>query len=82
MQVDVDVTYIHTNFGGRDLFNFGDIATFKSGHFSLSTHGLYIVHGHQKINQSESAQKNHACRCNVTCMHTKFGGRDHGLENM
>ena len=48
MQVGVDVTYIHTNFGGRELSGFGDIATFKNGQISLSTHGLY-VHGHQKI---------------------------------
>ena len=40
MQVGVDVTYMHTNFGGCDLSGFGDIATFKNGHFSLSTHGL------------------------------------------
>ena len=40
MQVGVDVTYMHTIFGGRDLSGFGDIATFKNGHFSLSTHGL------------------------------------------
>ena len=40
MPVGVDVTYMHTNFGGCDLFGFGDIATFKNGHFSLSTHGL------------------------------------------
>ena len=40
MQVGVDVTYMHTNFCERDLFSFGDIATFKNGHFSLSTHGL------------------------------------------
>ena len=40
MQVGVDVTYIHTNFGGCDLSSFGDIATFKNGQFSLSTHGL------------------------------------------
>ena len=32
--------YIHTNFGGRDLSGFGDIATFKNGQISLSTHGL------------------------------------------
>ena len=43
MQVGVDVTYIHINFGGCDLSGFGDIATFKNGQFSLSTHG------HQKI---------------------------------
>ena len=46
MQVGVDVTYMCTNFGGRDLSGFRDIATFKNGQFSLSTHGLY---GHQKI---------------------------------
>ena len=40
MQVGVHVTYIHTNFGGRDLSGFGDIATFKNGQFSPSTHGL------------------------------------------
>ena len=40
IQVDVDVTYMHTNFGGHDFFGFGDIATFKNGQISLSTHGL------------------------------------------
>ena len=28
MQVGVDVTYMHTNFGGRDHSGFGDTATF------------------------------------------------------
>ena len=40
MQVGVDVTCIHTNFGGRGFFGFGDITTFKNGQFSLSDHGL------------------------------------------
>ena len=40
MQVGVDVTYMHINFGGRDLSGFGDIVTFKNSQFSLSTHGL------------------------------------------
>ena len=40
MQVGVDVMYMHTNFGGRDLSGFGDIATFKNGQISPSTHGL------------------------------------------
>ena len=35
MQVGVDVTCIHTNFGGHGFSGFGDIATFKNGHFSL-----------------------------------------------
>ena len=29
MQVGVDVTYMHTNFGERDLSGFGDIATLE-----------------------------------------------------
>ena len=49
MQIDVDVTCMHTNFDGCDLSGFGDTSTFKNGQISLSTHGLYIVHGHQKI---------------------------------
>ena len=40
MHVGVDVTCMHTNFGGCDLSGFGDTATFKNGQFSLSTHGL------------------------------------------
>ena len=40
MQVGVDVTYIHTNFGGCDLSGFGDIATFINGQISPLTHGL------------------------------------------
>ena len=40
MQIGIDVTCIHTNFGGRDLYGFEDIATFKNGQFSLSDHGL------------------------------------------
>ena len=40
IQIGVDVTYIHTNFSGRDLSGFGDIATFKNDQISLSTHGL------------------------------------------
>ena len=37
MQVGIDVTCIHTNFGGCDIYGFGDIATFKNGQFSLSS---------------------------------------------
>ena len=42
MQVGVDVTYMHTNFGGCDLSGFGDIATLKNGQISLLTHGLLL----------------------------------------
>ena len=40
MQVGIDVTYMYTNFGGRDLSGFRDTATFKNGQISLSDHGL------------------------------------------
>ena len=43
MQIGVDVTCMHTNFGGCDLSGFGDITTFKNGQISLSTHGLLGV---------------------------------------
>ena len=40
MHVGIDVKCMHTNFGGRDLSGFGDIATFKNSQISLLTHGL------------------------------------------
>ena len=40
MQLGIDVTCIHTNFGGGSYSGFGDIATFKNGQISLSGHGL------------------------------------------
>ena len=57
MQVGIDVTCMHTNFGGRDLSGFGDIATFKNGQISL----FGIVHGHQKI-QSIGIGSKHSCK--------------------
>ena len=40
MQVGIDVTCMHTNFGWRDVSGFRDIATFKNGQISLSDRGL------------------------------------------
>ena len=37
MQVGVDVTYMYINFGGHDLYGFGDTATFKNGQISFRT---------------------------------------------
>ena len=37
MQVGIDVSYMHTNFGGCGLSGFGDIATFKKGKFPFPT---------------------------------------------
>ena len=40
MQVGIDVKCMYTNFSGRGLLTFGDIATFKNGQISPSDHGL------------------------------------------
>ena len=40
MHVGIDVTCMHTNFGGRDLSGFGDTTTLKNSQISLSDHGL------------------------------------------
>ena len=40
IQVGIDVKYMHTYFGGRDLSGFGDTAILKNGQISLSEHGL------------------------------------------
>ena len=40
MQVGIDASCMHTNFGGRGLSGFGDTATLKNSQISLSTHGL------------------------------------------
>ena len=40
MHVGIDEICMCTNFGGRDLSSFGDIATFNNSQFSLSDHGL------------------------------------------
>ena len=57
MQVGVDVKCIHTNFGGRDLFGFGDTATFKMAKFPFRT--MDYSPWESKI---ESAQKIHTSR--------------------
>ena len=40
MQVGIDVTCMHTSFGGCDLSSFGDTTTLKNGQISLLGHGL------------------------------------------
>ena len=76
MQVGVDVTYIHTNFDGRDLFRFGDIATFKNGQISLSTHGLYSPWSSKNLIDRNWLKKIMQVGVDVTYIHTNFHGRD------
>ena len=45
MQVGIDITCMHTSFGGCDPFSFGDMATFqKRPNFPFGA--WTIVHGH------------------------------------
>ena len=74
MQIGIDVTCMHTNFGGRDLSGFEDIATFKNGQISLSTHGL--PWSSENLIDRNWLKKIMQVGVDVTCMHTNFGGRD------
>ena len=40
MQVEMDVTFMYTDFDGCGLIGFGDTVTLKKGQISLSDHGL------------------------------------------
>ena len=74
MQVGIDVTCMHTNFGGRGFLGFGDMDTFqKQPNFLFRP--WTIVHGHQKnlMNQNRLIKFMQA-GIDVTCMHTNFGG--------
>ena len=74
MQVWIDVTCMHTNFGGRSFSGFGDIATFKNGQFSLSDHGLYPWSSKILFDRNWLKKFMQVC-IDVKCMRTNFGGR-------
>ena len=63
MHVGIDVKYIHTNFGGRNIFGFGDIATFKNCQISLSDDRNWL-------------KKFMHVGIDVKYIHTNFGGRN------
>ena len=57
MQLGVNVTCMHTSFGGRDPSGFGDMATFqKRPNFPFGA--WTIVHGHGKIQSIGIGSKN------------------------
>ena len=74
MQVDIDVTCMHTNFGGGGFFCFGDIATLKNGQISLSDHGLYSPWVSKYLIDRNWLKKFMHVGIDVTCMYTNFGG--------
>ena len=76
IHVGIDVKCIHTNFGGRDLFSFGDITTSKNGQFSFSDHGLYSPWSSKNLIDQNRLKKFMQVGVDVTCMCTDFGGCD------
>ena len=57
MQLGVDVTCMHTSFGGCDPFRFGDMGTLqKQPNFPFGA--WTIVHGHGKIQSIRIGSKN------------------------
>ena len=76
MQICVDVTCMYTNFGGRGLYSFGDIATFKNGQISPFRPMDYSPWSSKNLVRSELSSKN-SCMygIDVSYMYTNFGGR-------
>ena len=74
MLVGIDVTCMHTNFGGCGLSGFGDIATLKNGQISLSDHGLYSLWSAKNLIDRNQFKKFMLVWIDVTCTHTNFGG--------
>ena len=74
MHVGIDVTYMYTDFGGRDLSSFGDTGTLKNGQFSLSDHGLYSPWSSKNLIDRNWLKKFMHVGIDVTCMYTDFGG--------
>ena len=71
MQVGVDAKCMHTNFGGRSLSGFKDIATFKNSQFSLSDHSPWSSNNLIDRNRLKKFMQ---VGVDAKCMHTNFGG--------
>ena len=69
MQIDVDVTYIYTNFGGRDLSSFEDTAT----QFPFLTMD-YSPWSSKNLIDRNQLKKFMQVGVDVTCIYTNFGG--------
>ena len=73
MQVGVNVTCMHTNFGGHGLSGFGDIATSKNSQIFLSDNG-YSPWSSKNLIDWNRLKKFMLVGIDVKCMHTNFGG--------
>ena len=64
---------MYTNFGGRDFFGFGDIATLKNSQISLLDHGHHPWSPKNLIDWNW-LKKIMQVGIDVICMHPNFGG--------
>ena len=73
MQVGIDVTCMHTNFGGCGLSGFGDIAISKMAKFPFLS--MDYIHGHQKnLIDRNRFKKFMQIGIDFKCMPTNFSG--------
>ena len=74
MQVGIDVKFMYTNFGGRGLSGFGDIATLKTAKFPFRPMDYSPWSSKILINQNR-LKKFMQVGIDVKFMYTNFGGR-------
>ena len=75
MQVVADVKYMHTNFGGRGLSGFEDIAISKTAKFPFLSMDYSPWSSKNLIDQNQ-LKKFMQVVVDVKYMHTYFSGRD------
>ena len=73
MQVGIDVTCMHTNFGGCGFSGFGDIAISKMAKFPFLSMD-YSPWSSKNLIDRNRLKKFMLVGIDVTCMHTNFGG--------
>ena len=76
MQVGIDVMCMHASVGWRDLFGFGDMATFqKRPNFPFGAWTIYSPWSSENLINRNQLKKFMHVGINVKCMHTDFCGR-------
>ena len=75
MQVRIDVRCMHTSFGGRGFFGFGDMATFqKRPNFPFRPWTIYSPWSSKNLINWNQLKKFMQVGIDFKCMHTNFGG--------
>ena len=76
MQAGVDVTCMHTDFGGHGLSGFEDMATFqKQPNFPFGVYMDYSPWSSKNLIDWNQLKKFMQVGIDVKCMYTNFGGR-------